>query len=595
MKPALKFQNHSTVFPFRLFILVLCFNSFLLVLLGWFSWKSYEEWKTTAKKVVRLQELIGVIRTTDEILTMSARMSAATGDMDWEERYLNHEPLLDKAIQEAMQILPDRRLNRAISETDAANRALVDMERRSFDFVYQQQKEKASELLFSPQYKQQKKIYSEGITKTLKYIEVHIEETLKTQQFRALASFVFIVIVFLMSLISWIFILCLASTHLQQRKKIEEELRKSRKFLDGVIENLPEIVFIKDAENLRYTLLNKAVEELLGYAREDLLGKKDHDFFTKEQADEFIQQDREVLASGELMDIPEQHFRTSMNKHRIFHTKKIPVNDSEGKPEYVLGIAVDITERIENDEKIKKMEQERLKNRQFESIGTLAGGIAHDFNNLLQGIIGYITLAQQKRNNPETCSKMLKEAEKALHMTVNLTSQLLTFSEGGSPLKKRLSLRPVIENAVGFSLNGSKLKYRIDTDSRLRDISADENQISRVVQNIVLNADQAMPEGGIIHISARNIELPEADTPDNLSNGPYVKITIRDRGPGIPESRLDRIFDPYFTTKEKRSGLGLTAAFSITRNHGGTIIVDSEQGKGSAFHIYLPALTESRK
>jgi two-component system cell cycle sensor histidine kinase/response regulator CckA len=174
---------------------------------------------------------------------------------------------------------------------------------------------------------------------------------------------------------------------------------------------------------------------------------------------------------------------------------------------------------------------------------------------------------------------------------VNLTSQLLTFSKGGRPVKRTIDLRPVITNAANFALSGSRTTSLMVIDDGLWNADADEGQIGQVVQNIVLNADQAMPDGGIVEITARNVEAPGEGQPLNLAQGRYIEVAIADTGMGIPEKNIGKIFDPYFTTKEKGSGLGLATCYSIIKNHDGVIDVMSEPGMWTRFRIYLPAVT----
>jgi nitrogen-specific signal transduction histidine kinase/CheY-like chemotaxis protein len=255
---------------------------------------------------------------------------------------------------------------------------------------------------------------------------------------------------------------------------------------------------------------------------------------------------------------------------------------------YLQAIVRDISER-------KRLEQEHLKTQKLEAIGTLAGGIAHDFNNLLQGVFGYISLAKLRNNDREKMLAALEEAEKALHLSVKLTNQLLTFSKGGKPVKKTIDLLPVIENATKFALSGSRTDYRVAVDEGLWQVDADEGQISQVIQNIVLNADQAMPVGGRVEITARNVHIPVPDAPQGLEKGRYVEIVFRDTGIGIPGKYIGKIFDPYFTTKEKGSGLGLATSYSIIKNHNGTIDVMSEMGKGTTFRIHLPATAAAKR
>jgi two-component system cell cycle sensor histidine kinase/response regulator CckA len=251
-----------------------------------------------------------------------------------------------------------------------------------------------------------------------------------------------------------------------------------------------------------------------------------------------------------------------------------------------------VIEKINNITEKHLLEEEQLKTQKLEAIGTLAGGIAHDFNNLLQGVFGYISMAKMTLDQKERSLAMLEQAEKALHMSVNLTAQLLTFSKGGRPVKKKIMLQSIIDNSVRFALSGSRTEYRIKRDEGLWAVEADEGQLGQVIQNIVLNSDQAMPMGGTVVITARNVHAPQKGLPLLLMEGNYVEISVKDTGIRIPDHYLSRIFDPYFTTKEKGSGLGLATSYSIIKNHGGLIDVESEMGKGSTFYIYLPAIEE---
>jgi CheY-like chemotaxis protein len=220
----------------------------------------------------------------------------------------------------------------------------------------------------------------------------------------------------------------------------------------------------------------------------------------------------------------------------------------------------------------------------------MAGGIAHDFNNLLQGVFGYMSMAKMNIDHRQKSLDMLEAAEKALHMSVNLTAQLLTFSKGGKPVRKKIELRPIIENAVKFALSGSRIDHRIRVDEELRMVEADAGQIGQVIQNLVLNAEQAMPLGGTITITAKNFSSRQKGLSSVLNKGDYVELSIKDRGIGIPEQYLPKIFDPYFTTKAKGSGLGLATSYSIIKSHGGLIDVKSKLAEGTTFFVYLPAV-----
>jgi two-component system cell cycle sensor histidine kinase/response regulator CckA len=236
----------------------------------------------------------------------------------------------------------------------------------------------------------------------------------------------------------------------------------------------------------------------------------------------------------------------------------------------------------------KRAEEERQKADRLESLGTLAGGIAHDFNNLLTGIMGNIDLAKRYVEPDSKAVERLTEAEKASLRARDLTHQLLTFARGGAPVKKKVSIGELIEDSASFALRGTNIRPEYSLPDDLLSVEADEGQMNQVITNLVLNAEEAMPQGGVLNIRAENIEVKGGrDLP--LPEGNYIEITIEDRGTGIPKEHLGRIFEPYFTTKQKGSGLGLATAYSIIRNHDGYITAESELGVGTTFHIYLPA------
>jgi len=257
---------------------------------------------------------------------------------------------------------------------------------------------------------------------------------------------------------------------------------------------------------------------------------------------------------------------------------------TEEKPSGFRGIILDLTEK-------KKLEAVLQNTARLESLGILAGGIAHDFNNLLTGIFGYIDLANQESKD-ELVSRYLSNAFNTINRARALTLQLLTFAKGGAPVKKIAPLFPFIQEAVQFALSGSTATCRFDVSKDIWWCDYDRNQIGQVIDNIVINGQQAMPMGGVIDVKARNLSLGAHKQPA-LGKGNYVLITIKDSGIGIPREILAHIFDPFFTTKTEGHGLGLATSFSIVRRHGGTIDVTSRPGEGSTFHIYLPAIAAS--
>lgn len=258
------------------------------------------------------------------------------------------------------------------------------------------------------------------------------------------------------------------------------------------------------------------------------------------------------------------------------------------------GETIGWVESVADISRRKQMEEALLKVRNLESIGTLAAGIAHDFNNLLTVIMGNISLAKMSLPTEESPSERLADAIDSCLKAKDLTSRLLTFSRGGEPARRRMELSGLLREACRFALAGSTVILDETGIGPGRIVEVDANQIRRVVQNIVLNAREAMPKGGRVSLYLDDVELAAGEVYP-LTAGSYVRIVIRDTGPGMEEEILEKIFDPYYSTKEmgaiKGMGLGLSIAHSIVEKHGGAISVSSEVGKGSTFSIYLPTVS----
>jgi two-component system cell cycle sensor histidine kinase/response regulator CckA len=242
----------------------------------------------------------------------------------------------------------------------------------------------------------------------------------------------------------------------------------------------------------------------------------------------------------------------------------------------------DITEK-------QRFEEQLIKAAKLESLGILAGGLAHDFNNLLTVIAGNISLARISSEETDSSGEFLYEAEKATLQAKELAQQLLTFSRGGEPIKKTVSTTNFLRNSVNFALSGSNVSCEFIIPELLWNVEIDEGRISQVLNNLVINAIQAMPDGGTIHISAENVNIDNPEEKLPLAVGKYIMLSIADQGEGIPEKYYSRIFDPYFTTKENGSGLGLATSQSIIRKHGGYLTFESHIGEGTIFYVYLPA------
>jgi len=247
----------------------------------------------------------------------------------------------------------------------------------------------------------------------------------------------------------------------------------------------------------------------------------------------------------------------------------------------------------------KRAEEEVQKIRNLESIAALSGGIAHDYNNLLTVIIGNISLIQSYIETDDMIYGLLDEALEASMTAKSLTQKLITFSRGGAPIMETASIAPVIKNATEFTLSGSNIKCKFSIPGDLWLVKIDKTQIGHVIHNLVMNAREAMPDGGIIIVAAENVNITDKSSESGirLENGNYVKISITDRGIGISKENLDKIFDPYFSTKEmetqKGMGLGLSICHSIIKKHNGDIVAESFAGPGASLHFYLPVSEET--
>jgi len=336
-----------------------------------------------------------------------------------------------------------------------------------------------------------------------------------------------------------------------------------------------------------YTYSSPQVESMLGYKPEEVIGKTSFDLMPPEEAERRAEFFKHVAEKGESIIALENVNLHKDGRRIIFETSGVPVLDEFGKVIGYRGVDRDITERKKTEEELQKMQ--RLK-----SIGTLAGGIAHDFNNILMGLYGNISIAKEVLSNEHPGFKPLEEAERSMNRAVRLTKQLLTFAKGGAPVKESISsLNSLIDEVVRFDLSGSKIKLVFEKADGLWPAEVDKGQIQQVFSNLTINARQAMPDGGYLYIILENADILKNAVP-GLDQGKYIRITVTDEGTGIDQKHLDRIFDPYFTTKPAGDGLGLTTVYSIINKHGGCISVDSQLGKGTTFTLYLPA-SESRK
>ncbi len=373
-----------------------------------------------------------------------------------------------------------------------------------------------------------------------------------------------------------------------EQRRFEEDLAAEKKSLAVTLSSIGDGVITTDL-NGRVLICNAAAEAMTGWSGSEAVGNALRSVFRlsnemgrkKSNGPAGYRNEAETI----LYAMAERATLTSRDgTERIIEQVASPIRDGKNELCGVVLAFRDITEK-------QRDEAERRKAEALEQLGLLAGGIAHDFNNLLTAIIGNISLAAMLLPPNDDMCKRLDDAKNASLRARDLAQQLLTFARGGAPIKKAASIASIVEETVSFSLRGSQSRGEISLAPDLWAAEFDPGQISQVIANLIVNGEQAMPNGGSLYVDCSNFrqnpDAPGAVT--DLAPGDYIRLRIRDEGVGIPTACLKQIFDPYFTTKPKGNGLGLATTYSIVKNHGGLITVQSELHCGSTFTIYLPA------
>ncbi|MDP1570106.1 MAG: ATP-binding protein [Vicinamibacterales bacterium] len=374
-----------------------------------------------------------------------------------------------------------------------------------------------------------------------------------------------------------------ATEALAQARRSEQALAAEKERLSVTLGSIADGVVTTDTTG-RIRLMNRVAEELIGQPQSTALDQP----FDRvcplldrgtgrplpSPVDEALGAD--CALEGDLIGALD-----TSGTRRLVGFKATPMHDRDGVVIGAVLVLRDITAAM-------RLEEERARASKLESLGTLAGGIAHDFNNIMTTIVGNLSLVTLQPDLEPTIARRITEAERACARAKTLTKQLLTFSKGGAPVKAPTELGTLLAEATGFALRGSNVRCELDVAPDLWPILGDAGQLAQVVHNLVLNAVQAMPEGGVVRVRAANATRHGVGRPGGLTDGDYVRILVEDRGTGIPAHLLPKIFDPYFTTRQDGSGLGLATCYSIVRNHGGEIAVHSTVSVGTTVDIHLP-------
>jgi two-component system cell cycle sensor histidine kinase/response regulator CckA len=376
-----------------------------------------------------------------------------------------------------------------------------------------------------------------------------------------------------------------------ERHRDELALRRSQRQYAELIDSLDGIVWEADARTFQFTFVSRQAERILGYSVERWLHEPG--FWIEHLHPDDRQQTVSLCrrAVEEKRNHTLEYRMLAADGREVWLRDVVTVIVEDEQPVKLRGLMVDLTERKRQE---AVLEQERLRAAKLESLGLLAGGIAHDFNNFLAAIMGNLSLARLAVEPGSALDTTLREAERACQRASALTRQLLAFAKGGAPLKRMIQLSTVIRESAELAARGAALECAISVASDLWPVEADEGQIGQVIYNLVLNARQAMSHGGHLEVQADNVSIVGGTdgSADRLPlpEGPYVRIRVRDTGPGIAPEHLAKIFDPYFTTKPGSTGLGLAVVKGIVQRHNGHVTVHSTPGRGTTMFVYLPAV-----
>ncbi len=370
-------------------------------------------------------------------------------------------------------------------------------------------------------------------------------------------------------------------------KRASAALFEEKEQLLTTLESIADGVIATDAAG-RITLMNPEAERLTGWAWPDAEGRLLAEVYAvRTEGEGELRPDlvQLVVSTGEAVNPwGASTLVRPDGSERLLDELAAPIRAADDQ---IIGVVLVFRDETAQ----RRMEDHTLRSQKLEALGVLAGGIAHDFNNILTGVIGNVSLAQRQLSEREPARDFLIEAERALERAKGLTQQLLTFARGGSPVLRPTSIAKLVEESVAFALAGSDVGRQLDLPDDLWAVEVDGAQIGRVLQNLVLNAEEAMPDGGTVRVRVTNRVMGPGND-HSLVEGRYVRISVEDHGVGIDSEQLSRIFEPYYTTKEHGSGLGLSVCYSIVNRHQGALVVESEAGGGSTFYVYLPAAAQ---
>jgi len=577
----------------------------LMALMTWIAGTMYQTFSQLMEDELKFHALSGKIVHLDEVLTMSSRLGAATGDPQWETRYRSLEPKLDETIQETIALATGPSVKEGVEQTNVANRKLVELENRALALGGQGQKEAALALLLSPEYEGQKQLYAEGIKKTIEAVHHQLHGQLAAYRERLIWVGIFAGLGIVILSGAWFGVLSIVRGAFADQKRVEEELeervqertaelehankrlRESEERFRGLIEALPQQVWTAQPDgSLDY--VNQRILDYFGLTSEQMVGWGWKERLHPDDLPLCLERWAKARESNTPYEIEFRLRRREDDSYRWHLGRALPIFNQEGQVVKWIGTNTDIME-------FKQLEAKIQQTQKMEAIGTLAGGIAHDFNNILSAIMGYTEIAGFKARGDKAVKQNLDEVLVASQRAKELVQQILAFSRQTDQEQRPLELKLVVKEVCKF------LRASLPTTIEIRQsftegpstILGDPIQMHQVVMNLCANAEYAMRErGGILELKVDRVSgaTHDKEPPPHPTAGSFIRLTVRDTGVGMSPEVAHRIFDPFFTTKEvgQGTGMGLAVIHGIVTSHGGCIDVQSNPGVGTTFTIDFP-------
>ena len=577
----------------------------LMALMTWIAGTMYQTFSQLMADELKFHALSGKIVHLDEVLTMSSRLGAATGDPQWETRYRSFEPKLDETIQETIALATGPSVKEGVEQTNVANRKLVELENRALALGEQGQKEAALALLLSPEYEGQKQLYSEGIQKTIEGVHHQLHGQVPAYRERLIWVGIFAGLGIVILSGAWLGVLSIVRGAFADQKRVEEELeervqertaeledankalRESEERFRGLIEALPQQVWTAQPDgSLDY--VNQRILDYFGLTSEQMLGWGWKERLHPDDLPLCLERWAKARETNTPYEIEFRLRRREDDSYRWHLGRALPIFNQEGQVVKWIGTNTDIME-------FKQLEARIQQTQKMEAIGTLAGGIAHDFNNILSAIMGYTEIAVLKAGGDKAVKQNLDEVLVASQRAKELVQQILAFSRQTDQEQRPLEFKLVVKEVCKFLLASlpTTIEIRQSFTEGPSTILGDPIQMHQVVMNLCANAEYAMRErGGILELKVDRVSgaTNEKETPPHPTAGSFIRLTVRDTGVGMSPAVAHRIFDPFFTTKEvgQGTGMGLAVIHGIVTSHGGCIDVQSKPGVGTTFTIDFP-------